>query len=327
LVNVKSEKEIILLEPIVTEAKMIRRNNKGLTCIPSCQILVFVSFILVYICVIRWRLESSDAAFDDNVMQEQQTKHVETKHVDGVRHHLKTFTTKELRKIAEPWTMVSDLHFKTALEAVEKVNKNKIAGDIVECGVWKGGMSMAMALVNLRSNTDRHMWLFDTFEGLPEPSSEKDDRRAKKFYKELTSGEQSAKVVRSLENRGMEEGKWNYGPIDIVKNNMYYSTYPKEKLHFVKGKVEDTLKSEPLPNKIAILRIDTDWYDSTKAELDVLWERLQPGGVLLVDDYCSWRGARNALDEFFRDKLGLDASNISKNRPCLHYWKPKEDNK
>lgn len=94
---------------------------------------------------------------------------------ESFRQHLSTFTAKELRQIANSWTMVGQEQFETAIDAVNQVNKKGIPGDIVECGVWKGGMSMSMALVNLRHNTQRHFWLFDTFEGLPEPTSEFDD--------------------------------------------------------------------------------------------------------------------------------------------------------
>ena len=238
------------------------------------------------------------------------------------RKHLSTFTNSELRKIATPWTMVSMPHFDLALDAVKIVNEKGIRGDIVECGVWKGGMSMSMALMNLRSNAERSFWLFDTFEGLPEPTSEFDDKRAKTHYNDLKAGRNTSKVHRSVINRGMEEGKWNYGPLDVVKNNMFYTTYPSEKIKFVKGKVEETLNKVELPEKIAILRLDTDWYDSTKAELEILWDRLQSGGVLLVDDYCSWNGAKTAVDDFFEKELGVDAKEISKKSPCLHYWKP-----
>ena len=241
---------------------------------------------------------------------------------ESFRQHLSTFTAKELRQIANSWTMVSQEQFETAIDAVNQVNKKGIPGDIVECGVWKGGMSMSMALVNLRHNTQRHFWLFDTFEGLPEPTSEFDDENAKKHYSDLNAGHMTEKIRNSLPNRGMEEGKWNYGPLDVVKNNMRYTTYPRENIHFVKGKVEETLLNSVLPEKIAILRLDTDWYESTKAELDILWDRLQPGGILLVDDYCRWKGAKTAVDNFFDSKLGLNAQEISKSTPCLHYWKP-----
>lgn len=112
------------------------------------------------------------------------------------------------------------------------------------------------------------------------------------------------------------------GPLDVVKHNLYYTGYPKDKFHFIKGKVEDSLRNETivLPDKIAILRIDTDWYESTKVELDVLWHRVQSGGVLIVDDYYAWQGARTAVDEFFRDKLDLDATRIG--GTIFAYWKP-----
>uniref|UniRef100_A0A6U1QNB1 Uncharacterized protein n=2 Tax=Cyclophora tenuis TaxID=216820 RepID=A0A6U1QNB1_CYCTE len=112
--------------------------------------------------------------------------------------------------------------------------------------------------------------------------------------------------------------------MEVVRNNMFFSGYPKEKIHFIQGKVEDTLiQPHLLPEKIAILRLDTDWYESTKLELDVLFERLQPGGLLAIDDYCIWPGSTKATKEFFKEKLNLDADEISKTLPCFHYWKPK----
>ena len=77
-------------------------------------------------------------------------------------------------------------------------------------------------------------------------------------------------------------------------NNMFYTGYPPDKIHFIQGKVEDTLPKTKLPDKIAILRLDTDWYESTKIELEYMWDRLVVGGVLIVDDFCSWGGARKA---------------------------------
>uniref|UniRef100_A0A6U4GBG6 Macrocin O-methyltransferase n=2 Tax=Phaeomonas parva TaxID=124430 RepID=A0A6U4GBG6_9STRA len=103
-------------------------------------------------------------------------------------------------------------------------------------------------------------------------------------------------------------------------NAMAFTNYPRDKFHFIKGKVEDTLPVTKLPDKIAILRLDTDWYLSTKAELEYMYERLQPGGLLFVDDFCSWGGSRKAVAEFFEAK-GMDAFEIAKEEPCLHYWK------
>mmetsp|Transcript_4971 Transcript_4971/g.13232 ORF Transcript_4971/g.13232 Transcript_4971/m.13232 type:complete len:309 (-) Transcript_4971:752-1678(-) len=297
----------------------------------TCRVLTIVLFAATVIHILSTRTatptphtRSSTFGIGTNprLVTEHHNLNTHALEVDGFRHHLSTFTNSELRQISSPWTMVSEEHFETALEAVKKVNENGIPGDVVECGVWKGGMSMSMAMMNLRSNTERRFWLFDTFDGLPEPTSEYDDENAKQHFKDLKEGKNTSKILRSTAARGMEEGKWNYGPIDVVKNNMRYTTYPAEKINFVKGKVEETLKKVALPEKIAILRLDTDWYDSTKAELDVFWDRLQSGGILLVDDYCMWKGATTAVDQFFADKLGLRAAEISKKSPCLHYWKP-----
>jgi hypothetical protein len=118
-------------------------------------------------------------------------------------------------------------------------------------------------------------------------------------------------------------GKWNYGSLSLVKSNMYYTHYPRDKIHFIKGKVEDTLPITKLPEKIALLRLDTDWYDSTLAELNYLWDRLVPEGLLTIDNFCTWGGSRKA--KFFRDKLGLDAVKISEKKLCMDYWKKEED--
>ncbi len=123
---------------------------------------------------------------------------------------------------------------------------------------------MAMVFENMKHNTARKFWLFDTFEGLPEPTSDKDDAQAKDYFKQIKDGsETSAPHV--------EDGKWCDGPLNIVLNNMMYTGYPESNFHFIKGKVEDTLPVVNLPEKISILRLDTDWYDSTKAELEYLY--------------------------------------------------------
>jgi hypothetical protein len=223
--------------------------------------------------------------------------------------------------LAGMWTMTVPLHQKFAKEAVRRINQNKIVGDIVECGVWMGGMTMLMVFENMKEDTSRHFWLFDTFDGLPEPEA-KDGARANRIYNDLKQGRNNKKIVADTARGTMLDGKWNFGPIDIVMNNLGYTGYPQENFHLVKGKVEDTLPVTPLPEKIAILRLDTDWYLSTKTELDYMYDHLQSGGVLIVDDYCGWQGARTAIDEFFRDTLKLDASSIAKETPCLVYWKP-----
>jgi len=95
-----------------------------------------------------------------------------------------------------------------------------------------------------------------------------------------------------------------YSPLEEVKRNMEATGYPPAQISYIKGKVEDTLPAEA-PAQIAVLRLDTDWYESTRHELVHLYPRLSPGGVLIIDDYGYWTGARKAVDEYFRDSLFL----------------------
>ena len=239
-----------------------------------------------------------------------------------VRGHFNKLREASKDAIVSMWTMATPEHRQFAKEAVNKINDNNVEGDIVECGVWMGGMTMLMVFQNMKQDTTRQFWLFDTFEGLPEPSHEKDDPRAKAMYSEINTGQKTDKIMSYEERMTLIDGKWNYGPLDIVMNNLRYTGYPQEHFHFIQGKVEDTLPITTLPDKIAILRLDTDWYLSTKMELDYMYDRLQSGGVLIVDDFCAWEGSKNAVEEYFKEKLNLDANEISEERPCLVYWKP-----
>lgn len=164
-----------------------------------------------------------------------------------------------------------------------------IAGDIVECGVWKGGSTMLAALTLMELGiTNRNLYLFDTFAGMSEPSD-----------KDVNIHGSSAKGKWHTLLRGVIN-EWDYASLEEVKQNMYTTGYPKEKISFVVGKVEDTIP-QAAPDKIAILRLDTDWYESTKHELDNLFPRLVQGGVLIIDDYGHWQGARRAVDEYIAE--------------------------
>ena len=162
-----------------------------------------------------------------------------------------------------------------------------IPGDIVECGTWKGGSCMlcAFALQEL-GHTERKLWLYDTFEGmsLPTPADVRYD------------GRDAAAVWRN-EHGGH---KWCYAPLGEVRKNMLSTGYPPDNIEFVKGKVEDTL-TRTVPQKISILRLDTDWYESTLLELNVLFPLLVEGGVLLLDDYGYWLGSKKAVDEYVQE--------------------------
>jgi len=197
-----------------------------------------------------------------------------------------------IRRIIErvrPFTMTSDERLAALCSAVAHVVKHDVAGDFVECGVWKGGSTMAAALAfEASGDVGRHLYLFDTFEGMVEPTAV--DRCAR-------TGKTAAHL---LATTSRSERIWAYSPLDEVKRNIASTGYPAERVAFVKGKVEETIPAFG-PEKVAILRLDTDWYESTRHELVNLYPRLSVGGVLIIDDYGHWEGARRAVDEYFEE--------------------------
>ena len=103
-------------------------------------------------------------------------------------------------------------------------------------------------------------------------------------------------------DRNQSDSIWCNAALDEVKLNMASTNYPNEVVNYVVGPVEETLDDEHLPETIALLRLDTDWYESTKKELEVLFPRLSDGGVLIIDDYGHWNGCRKAVDEYFEQR-------------------------
>lgn len=174
-------------------------------------------------------------------------------------------------------------------KAIQYVVDTEIAGDMVECGVWKGGSSMlcAMTLKILR-DTYRDIYLYDTYAGMTEPT-EKDVN-----YK----GEKAITEWRKSQRDGFN--RWCFSPLEDVKKAMYSTGYPYGKIKFVEGKVEDTIP-KVIPEKIALLRLDTDFYESTYHEMLHLFPRLVSGGVLIVDDYGHHMGAKEAVDKYIRE--------------------------
>lgn len=198
------------------------------------------------------------------------------------------FREDEIKLInaVRPWTMTSAERIYTLIQAVRYLSANGIAGDIVECGVWKGGSMAAIArtLLDLQ-DTSRDLHLFDTFEGMPKPTSRDVDY----------SGKEAADVL--LE----DAGSWCVdAPLEQVKEVLYGTGYPREKIRFIRGRVEETIPASA-PHAISLLRLDTDWYLSTKHELAHLFPRLAQAGVIIIDDYGHWRGSREACDEYFTE--------------------------
>jgi O-methyltransferase len=191
------------------------------------------------------------------------------------------------------FTMTTPERIIALCDAVRHVVKHNVPGDIVECGVWRGGSMMAAAFTLMQLDARRHLHLFDTFAGMPAASDDKDIQ--------IEDGI-PANVLRTAVIQ--ETGAWAYASEDDVRRNMASTGYETSFIHLHKGMVEETLPREA-PAQIAILRLDTDWYDSTRHELEHLWPGLSIGGVLIIDDYGHFSGAQLATDEFFSDKNAL----------------------
>jgi len=179
------------------------------------------------------------------------------------------------------------------VDAVRYCVRRGIPGDFAECGVWRGGSVLAM-LLTLRELgvEDRDVHLFDTFEGMTAPTehdvSPLDPPAAQTWEQAQRSGERAWDEL-------FAPAVFNF---DDVRRTVLGIGYPEQRVHFVKGPVEQTLPGHA-PERLALLRLDTDWYESTKAEMDPLYPRLADGGVLIVDDYGHWEGARRAVEEHF----------------------------
>lgn len=190
-----------------------------------------------------------------------------------------------------PYSMV-DLERSYALyQSVLYVLRNQVPGDFVECGVWKGGSCMLMAYTLLQAGvTDRKIWLYDTFAGMVQPGSA-DGAEEKRLWEQHR--------INDLEN------SWCYSPLEEVEKNMAITGYPLQGCCFVRGRVEDTIPGQ-VPSAISLLRLDTDWYESTRHELQHLYPLLSARGILIIDDYGVWQGSRKATDEYFGDSVFLN---------------------
>ena len=237
--------------------------------------------------------------------------------------------------IAKGFTMVPKEAAFSVYKEMFLLSETQVTGAVVEAGVWRGGSSMLMAMAHKRvvHSADRHehrsFWLYDTFDGLPAPGVEdgakvNDIFKALQAFKNGTANEKQRRIVTERGAKGwinMTVGKWDFGPLDEVQRNMHrvMGVHHATNVHYVVGKVEDTLRMDApanaLPERICLLRLDTDFYSSTAVELSVLWPRLQPGGLLLVDDYFAYGGARKAVDDW------LQAHNWTKYASGLHSTK------
>jgi O-methyltransferase len=196
---------------------------------------------------------------------------------------------REVYKRVQEFTMTSPERIASLCHAIEYIHSHKIPGDIVECGVWRGGSMIAAAMTLMRLNDTQHtLYLFDTFQGMSPPTAV--DRAS-------SSGISAAEL---LANSAPTEKIWAVSSLDETRHNLAQTGYPDHLIQFVKGRVEETLPGRA-PQQVALLRLDTDWYESTRHELIHLFPRLVPGGVLIIDDYGYWKGAKKAVDEYIQE--------------------------
>ena len=198
----------------------------------------------------------------------------------------------EIYKQCKGTTMTSIERMYALYCSVNHIVRNQIPGAFVECGVWRGGSAMLCALTLLaRGDNSRELFLYDTYAGMTEPTDVdrelgpfgRPDRKAHRRWAKSQEGGVNA---------------WCYASLEDVTENLSQTGYPLDKLKFVEGVVEETIPGVA-PAQVAILRLDTDWYESTRHELEHLYPRLSRDGVLIIDDYGHWQGAKKATDEYF----------------------------
>ena len=178
------------------------------------------------------------------------------------------------------------------IQSIKHIKHHNIDGDIVECGVWKGGNIICASLMCDRLEMKKNLWAYDTYEGMSEPEDI-----------DICLVNSSPAQPQYEANQQENINTWCYSSLEEVRQNFNRELTSTEHIKMIKGPVEQTLNDgHNIPQNISILRLDTDWYQSTKKELDVLYPKLQSGGVLIIDDYGHWKGSRQAVDEYFEGR-------------------------
>lgn len=197
----------------------------------------------------------------------------------------------------KPYTMLNDIRLKNIIDTMNCISQNKIDGDIVECGVWKGGSVALMAHTMLKNNDLRNLHLFDAFDEICQPDAAVDGTRAIREVGGLDNAKGKLEPVKGIYNNDTIGGAGNEEQVlHLLTEDI---GFPSEKIHLHKGWFQDVLPTTKHEiKKIALLRLDGDWYASTKVCLDHLFEKLIIGGILIVDDYGAYEGCKKAVDEY-----------------------------
>jgi len=184
-------------------------------------------------------------------------------------------------------TMVSWPGCYQAFQAARHIAKSGVGGAVVQCGVWRGGLAAVVAdTLAMEGDKDREFYLYDSFEGMPAPAD--CDVRVH------APGDRALDIYNTHKTNGES---WARAEPHQVASALALSRYESERFKVVSGDVLETIPAKA-PELIALLHLDTDWYESTRHEMEHLFPRLAPGGVLIVDDYWHWNGARRAVDEY-----------------------------
>jgi O-methyltransferase len=234
-----------------------------------------------------------------------------------IDHHLQG-AVEAAYSMVRPFTMLSRPRLSILFEFVQYVNACAVPGAIVECGVWKGGAVGMMANACQHFGDIRDLHLFDAFDDICEPDSRMDGERA---VREAGGIDHAKGRLEPL--TGVYDRRGGHGTVDACKRLIEGAThYPSNKVRFHQGWFQNTM-AEGVPDvrQIAILRIDADWYASTKICLDTLYDRVSTGGVVIVDDYGGYDGCRKAVDEFLRSReLKVFRNHVDEE--CIYWFRP-----
>jgi hypothetical protein len=188
---------------------------------------------------------------------------------------------------------------------VESVIEDKVPGDLIETGVWRGGACILMRAILLQNGvTDRTVWVADSFEGLPEPDAGRFPTEAQAFHGPV--------ITKSYDRFA--------AGLDLVQANFKAFGMLDGQVKFLKGWFKDTLPGAPI-ERLAVIRLDGDYYESTMDPLNALYDKLSVGGYVIVDDYGEdlWTNCRQAIEDF-RKSAGITDEMIRVDSKCW-YWR------
>ena len=185
-----------------------------------------------------------------------------------------------LQEMVQPYTMASPERINRLIDNAIAANENRIEGDMVECGVCNGGSAAVLAYFATKASIARRTWLFDSFEGLPATTKE-----------DLPSA--NGNTAESCIGQCV-------GSIETVKQVLSLVGADMRSVNIIKGWFTDTFpKFSPQIEKIAMLNLDSDWYESEKLCLETFYDKVVEGGFIYFDDFFYWPGCRKAVEEFF----------------------------